>query len=171
MFFKLSTALLRTSRKDFLGSGGLASVPVSISGLSNIQVEPRRPKCYRSLSSLAWRLVYSGSRLIITRPASRSLSPRHFAPPRAKTRSHLVGRHALFRESPTARSDEPRSLWKPAESKIYESHRKVKLHFRPFPNFQLGDFAYTCDNKRNNADPTITIAFPTSLFISLSART
>lgn len=68
----------------------------------------QRPVCRggeRCRARLARRLVYSGSRLIITRPASRSLSPRHFAPPRKD--SFPPARHALFRESPI-RSDRSR---------------------------------------------------------------
>jgi len=113
MFFKLIIAVLTFCERIFRVC---FCFPFLI--FNSVQPELRRSEP-RSL--LARRLVYSGSRLIITRPASRSLSPRHFAPPRAKIRSRLADRHALFRESPI------RSNHSLGRSSHYERPPKVTL--------------------------------------------
>lgn len=81
--------------------GEFAGVRFRYGPVFHLWFEQQRPVCRggeRCRARLARRLVYSGSRLIITRAASRSLSPRHFAPPRKD--SFPPARHALFRESP-----------------------------------------------------------------------
>lgn len=131
MFFKLRIAVCLCFMKEF-----------SEFGFDSIfhfwfEQRPAWTAAIRPRSLLARRLVYSGSRLIITRPASRSLSPQHFAPPRAKTRSRLAGRHALFRESPIRSNrllGRSSHYERPPKVTLADSIEKQNCIFRSFSN-------------------------------------